>query len=307
LNLSASVALPYPRVYGYDYTQADQPYHLELWAEKSTMDDVLLPIGRELGVNVATSLGFQSITSVISLLRRIAQADKPARIFYISDFDPAGDGMPVAVARQLEYWLQDYAPGGDVALTPLVLTCQQVERYRLPKIPVKETDRRKEHFEGRYGKGAVELDALEALHPGELADIIREAVAPYRDAELSDTLSAAETEAQEAVEAAWNDAIGQYKPELSEIAEKARAVARSYQVRLEGLRDKMDAELAPLQERLDSLRQAIITARDDLGIDLPERPEADTSQPDEDDFLYRSDREYLDQLEVYHARKNGDA
>jgi len=34
------------------------------------MDDVLLPLGEELGVNIVTSLGFQSITAVISLLQR---------------------------------------------------------------------------------------------------------------------------------------------------------------------------------------------------------------------------------------------
>jgi hypothetical protein len=87
---------------------------------------------------------------------------KPTRIFYSGDFDPAGDSMPVAVARQIEFWLQDYAPGADIKLTPLALTRDQVITYQLPRIPIKESDARKAGFEERYGAGAVELDALEA-------------------------------------------------------------------------------------------------------------------------------------------------
>jgi hypothetical protein len=48
-------------------------------------------------------------------------------------------------------------------LTPLALTLAQVQQYRLPRIPIKESDRRKPGFEDTYGEGAVELDALEAL------------------------------------------------------------------------------------------------------------------------------------------------
>jgi hypothetical protein len=60
-------------VYGYDYHATDQPYHLELWIEKSTMDDVLVPICEELHVNLVTSVGFQSITGVVRLLQRASE------------------------------------------------------------------------------------------------------------------------------------------------------------------------------------------------------------------------------------------
>ena len=70
--------------------------------------------------------------------------------------------MPVAVAHQIEFWLQDYTPGADINLTPLALTRDQVITYQLPRIPIKESDARKAGFEERYGAGAVELDALEA-------------------------------------------------------------------------------------------------------------------------------------------------
>lgn len=299
--------IPSPNLWGYDYYARNQPYHLELWIEKSTMDDVLLPLGRDLGLNVVTSLGFQSITSTIGLLQRIAEACKPARIFYISDFDPAGDGMPTAVARQLEYWLQEYAPGGDIALTPLALTREQVTEYHLPRIPVKDTDKRKASFEDRYGEGAVELDALEALHPGALRRIVRAAVAPYRDVKLQSRLYKAEEQAREDLGAAWDEETEIVQAELDNLEQEARDILAGFEDRLQALRDELDGEMAPLRERLDGLRQAIIDAGENLDVVLPERPDPETEEQDESDWLYTSKREYMAQMAVYKAHKNGDA
>jgi hypothetical protein len=290
---------------GYDYDRSDQPVHLELWVEKSTMDDVLIPLCRELGANLVTSLGFQSITSVIALIERVRTTGKPARIFYISDFDPAGDGMPTAVARQLEYWLAEYAPEADVALTPLALTRAQVEQYRLPRIPVKDSDRRKSRFEERYGEGAVELDALEALRPGELARLVREAAAPYRDRTLASRLAGAGGEARRAVDAAWSQATAPYRDELTAIERAAQPILARYQDALVRLDNELAVELAPLRERLESVRQAIADTEQTLIVELPERPEAELPEGDEGDWLYRSARNYVEQLAVYKARKAG--
>src|SRR4029453_2404048 len=108
---------------------------------------------------------------VINFLQRVQRSQKPTRVFYLSDFDPAGDQMPVAVARQLDFLASQDVPEADIKLTPLLLTRTQVHAYSLPRIPIKESDRRKGQFEDRYGEGAVELDALEALYPGVLATL----------------------------------------------------------------------------------------------------------------------------------------
>jgi hypothetical protein len=52
------------------------------------------------------------------------------------------------------------------------LTREQAQQFNLPRIPIKESDLRRKGFEERNGEGAVELDALEALHPGELASLV---------------------------------------------------------------------------------------------------------------------------------------
>ena len=67
-----------------------QRYHLEVWCEKSTMKDVLGPLCRSYGANLQRGLGELSITATLALVRRLQEAEKPARIFYVSDFDPAG-------------------------------------------------------------------------------------------------------------------------------------------------------------------------------------------------------------------------
>ena len=62
-----------------------------------------------------------------------------------------------------------------------LLTEDQCRRYRLPRTPIKETERRKSRFEQRFGVGATELDALEALHPGEMRQIVDTEISRYID------------------------------------------------------------------------------------------------------------------------------
>ena len=301
--------LPSPWVSGFGYDRnADQPFHIELWIEKSTMDDVLEPLADELGINYATSLGFQSITSVVSLLKRIAERGKPARIFFISDFDPAGDGMPVAVARQIEFWREQFAPDAEIVLTPIALNREQVQRYHLPRIPVKDTDLRRAHFEERYGDGAVELDALEALHPGSLAAIIREAVLPYTDRTISRRLRAAYDEAHATAVEKWQRTTQDERSDLDDLIASAGRVVASYDKELANLRDSLaramepfETELAALQERV---REQITTYQDEIIDDLPDRPEPLANSPDESGMLFDSRRDYMRQMESYKARQD---
>ena len=79
--------------------------------------------------------------------------------------------MPVAVARKIEFEIRSNDLDIDIQVRPIILTHKQCKKYRLPRTPIKETERRAAHFEARFGEGATELDALEALHPGELHGI----------------------------------------------------------------------------------------------------------------------------------------
>lgn len=158
-----------------------QPYMLEIWCEKSTMNDVLEPICDKYGMNLVTGLGELSITAVRLLMERVEAADKPTRIFYISDFDPAGEGMPISVSRKIEYFSQEAEQKRDIKLIPIMLTAQQCIEYKLPRTPIKSSNLRKDEFEERHGAGATELDAMEALHSGEMKKLIMVVINEYFD------------------------------------------------------------------------------------------------------------------------------
>jgi hypothetical protein len=94
--------------------------------------------------------------------------------------------MPISVARKAEFYQRNDQQFRDldIKLQPLVLTAGQVVDYNLPRVPVKASDKRKAGWEASHGQGQVELDALEALYPGTLSQIVKEAILQYYDPDL---------------------------------------------------------------------------------------------------------------------------
>ena len=109
-------------------------YHLEIWIEKSTMNDIVLPVGQEYGVNVCTFSGKSSLTACEGLVQRAIENGKPVRVFYISDFDPRGDIMPVSAARKMDFIARESGEDDlDIRVLPVALTAQQCREYKLPR------------------------------------------------------------------------------------------------------------------------------------------------------------------------------
>lgn len=98
----------FPDLPGYQFSdyKAAQRYHTEIWCEKTSVNDVLLPLAQEFGAVLQTGAGELSISLARLLAKRLQASGKTARIFYISDYDPAGQSMPVAVARKLEFFIR---------------------------------------------------------------------------------------------------------------------------------------------------------------------------------------------------------
>ncbi len=302
-RLRAFMPMPEAWVTGYEYDHNLQPYHVEVWCEKSTMNDELLPLCERWGVNLITGVGFMSITSVVELLGRVEALDKPCRILYISDFDPAGGSMPVSVARQIEYGLERYS--GDIRLEPLILTAEQVRRYSLPRTPVKDKDKRKGNWQAIHGAGAVELDALEALYPGEFARVVEEAVSAFRDVDLATDAATIETEAQADLELDIEEWLGPQAEEVSAIRSEVSEVTARYEQRLEVLDRELQADLEPYRERMEPVRRAIQLRMDAVDPYLPDLPEG-YAAPDDDGWLFDSRRDYMAQLAAYKRRQRGE-
>ncbi len=231
------LALPALFVEGYDPAQ---PYHLEIWAEKTTMNDVLMPLCERYGVTLVTGAGELSITSVCLLLERARQSGRPVRIFYVSDFNPAGRSMPVAVSRKIEFFARNKTPGLDLDLFAAVLTSEQVAGYDLPRTPIKASERRRESFEQRHGSGATELDALEALRPGELKSILERHILRYHDETLDERTAEAESEAEDLASQATRRVHDHHRERIDELDAR-------YQ--------ELVAQIEQVEEEAESLRQ----------------------------------------------------
>lgn len=287
-----------PELLGFGYEAEDQPYLLEIWCEKSTMNDVLVPICENYHANFVTGLGFLSITAVQNLLDRAQESGKPTRVFYIADFDPAGSFMPQQIARQIEFWLQQKNMDLDIALMPLALTKEQVIQYELPRIPIKDTDRRATNFEDRFGEGAVELDALEALHPGSLTELVTSAMDEFIDHSLQRRLRESRASIKSWVADQWQYLTEEERHQFEEVSSVISTIASRYQDRLTAMASELEAEVSPFRDEMENLRQAITKKAVWLEAELPGRP-APEVMPNDDDWLFRSDRDYMTQLDQY--------
>jgi len=260
---------PYVSLRGLEVANV-QPYHLEIWCEKSTMNDVLMPICQRYSANLVTFEGEVSITSVcVSLMNRIkASGGKPTRIFYISDFDPAGNSMPVAMSRKVEYAIRTAGTAYDVKVKPLALTIDLIQQYKLPRIPIKETELRAPKFEQAFGTGAVELDALEALYPGTLAALVRDAISVYYHREAA-----------------------------SAVYEQRDALRQAVDAKIKAITSKYQEQIAALRDMQDELREiSIDTTPYEVERYAPHVTEGD-------EWLYDSNREYLTQITHYKLHK----
>lgn len=283
------IALPaFPTLEAEGYRGNLQPYHLEIWVEKTTMNDVLEPLCRRYGVNLVTGAGEMSITAAIDLVERAREAERPCRIFYVSDFDPAGYGMPVSVARKLEFFVRDRDLDLDIALEPIALTRQQVVEFGLPRQPIKDSELRKGAFEDVHGEGAVELDALEALHPGALARIAETAILDYYDPGVEERAGEQRSALAEALESKRQEAISDLEADVEELEADFEQAVGDLKRRWRDLSDRIACRLNEVEVDLDDYP-------------LPEGREVWES----DGKLFDSERDYLDQLACYKARQNG--
>lgn len=295
LDLPSFPSLPHFEVDGYGGNL--QPYHMEVWVEKTAMNDVLIPICRQYDINLVTGAGEMSITSVLDLIERVRRADRPCRIFYISDFDPAGAGMPISVARKVEFDIYQNARDLDIQLQPIVLTLDQVHDYDLPTSPIKPSEARRKAFMERYGvDGAVELDALEALRPGELRRIVTEAIERYHDPNIKDRARREKQKLEQALRDARKEA-------LTDIRERWESLEEDYDAVAEEFKDRVEA----IKEQVNTLHADAYDALGNIDIDAGEEyPLPDPEAGDElNDVLYSSTRDYLEQLDWYkHYRGN---
>ena len=182
--------------------QLQQPYHVEIWTEKTTINDILLPLGRKYGANVATFSGQSTSTRVYELITRIVTAKKPVRILYISDYDKYGHNMPVSCGRKIQWFLDTYEMYVDVKLQKILLTKEQVQKYELPSAP--------------DSINKVEIDALEVYYPDETRKIVMQPLDQYIDLKVTEKIAVQNMKIRDAI----YETIMEQKDSIGNLLEK---------------------------------------------------------------------------------------
>jgi hypothetical protein len=308
-----------------------QRYHLEIWIEKSTMNDVVMPLGEEYGINVVPFVGEVSATRCEELVDlAIAIGRSAVRVFHVTDFDPAGRSMPVAAAAKIDLYMRKRGVDLDIRLEHVALTPEQCVQYRLPRTPIKETELRGANFEAQFGSGATELDALEALHPGVLRQILVEHIERFYDYDIDEATDEAVDRFRTEIERTTSEASEIYADEIAALDEQQNAITRAFQ-RVNGpaqaayreavarAHEEYVAAIEPVRDEIEAMEQQFVDEAEELIADMatwladaaPDPELFDWPEPAEaaewtDDPLYDSTRGYVEQVDRFRRHQGKD-
>jgi hypothetical protein len=173
-----------------------------------------------------------------------------------------------------------------------VLTPEQCRQYNLPRIPIKDSERRKDRFEETFGIGATELDALEALHPAEMARIVENELDNWIDPYLGRRVEAARSDQWLRCYRITQRVHEQYAEQIEELSSRFNAIVE---------------QLVEWETQADDLWSDIADELKELAPDLSdiEIPRSDAPGETERFVLFDSKRDYLTQMDTYNAWKDG--
>jgi len=153
-----------------------QAYRPEVWVEKEALAGIVERACRELDVPWFCCRGYTSLSEIwTGAMRikeyRVKQKQRPV-IIHLGDHDPSGIDMSRDISDRVKLFC-----GFEVKVHRIALNMDQVIQYNPPPNPAKTTDSRSKDYIYRYGEESWELDALE---PGTLVALIRDAVLALR-------------------------------------------------------------------------------------------------------------------------------
>ena len=166
----------------------------------------------------------------------------------------------------------------------------------LAATPIKASEGRARGFEARFGEGATELDALEALHRGELRGILVWEIGRYHDDALDDEVAAV---------------TAQVRGDLADIEQTVRARHADDIAKLDAERAKITAEMEEMAKRVAKMerslerkaRPILRKIEKDLEAEAPDVDDYDWPEPqdgnEDDDPLFDSTRSYVEQIDRY--------
>ena len=146
----------------------DQPFRPEVWIEKEGLLGVIEGACREYRVPYFACRGNNSETEQYWAGKRFAAtiaSDCTPIVLHLGDHDASGIDMTRYNRDRLEIFARE-----PIEVRRLALSLDQVQRYRLPPNPAKETDSRFAAYAEQFGEASWELDALD---PTVIVELIR--------------------------------------------------------------------------------------------------------------------------------------
>jgi hypothetical protein len=251
LNVGIEVEIPdaddiLPKL-GVDGFQGVQPYHLVMFAEKSSLDPILSPLAQEYGADLYLATGEISDSHLHRMAVSAVNDTRPMVVLCFSDADPSGWQMPVSIARKLQAFKTLLPAMPDFEVRRVALTPSMVRQYGLPSTPLKETEKRADKWRAATGTEQTEIDALAALQPELMREIALDAITPFYDHGL-------DRRVDEARRAWFSEALDLINRQLDG-------------ERLFGIREQATRRLGEMQRQIDELNGQLRIDVDDF--DLP--------------------------------------
>ena len=247
---------PYAGVTGFE---GRQPYALTIFGEKTSLEDVLLPIAQLFEADLYLPAGEISDTLLYRMAKDGAADGRKMVVFVLADCDPAGHQMAVSIGRKLQAFRDLCFPEFDFEVVPVALSVEQVRALGLPSTPLKETEKRADRWREAFGVEQTEIDALATLQPRVLDEIVSAAIAPYYDNSLYHRVSAARSEWKAGAQQKIDDQIDGDT--------------------LAAIRDHAAERLAELEAEIDSINEQLrMTAGDNFELPAIHIPAAELDE-----------------------------
>jgi hypothetical protein len=188
----------------------DAEVYVEVWCEKDALAGVIYPVTEKYDVPLMVARGFSSETFCFEAIENAAEQDKPYIVYYLGDFDRAGQQAANALREKLERFAAErevevefvhLAIGeddvseydGDTVRIHFMLDEHEFDR-RLSTRLHKRTSRADQLWLYPY---ACELDAIE---PDDLRDLVRWAIEMHLPADQLALLHIVEASEREQIQ-----------------------------------------------------------------------------------------------------------
>lgn len=275
---------PTPVAVGFDVRQA---FHFVIFGEKSSLEEILLPIAQRYHADLYLPTGEISDTQIYMMARDAAEDGRPLIVFTVSDCDPAGWQMPISIARKLQAFHDLLFPDLEFEVVPVALTPDQVRAENLPEEPLKPGELRAEKWRNAMGVAQTEVDALTTpsmQRRGVLRRFMDEAFAVYLDPTLDERVREAKEQwyldAQEAI----SDQVDQEG--------------------LENIKAQAADRLEELRTEIDRINEQLSFASDSITLPPIEVPGPEIDLPDERQALVSLDHDFIEASQALIERKS---